>query len=380
MKVLVLGGCGMSGVAAAADLVTKPDVSQVMLVDKAVALGNVDATLCTSPKVVTQEVDITDHKALVQLMRDGDVIVNCVGPFYRYGVKPMQAAIEAGTSYVDICDDADVIRDAFTFDEAAKEAGVSICIGCGTSPGFSNVAVKYIADKLDEVDEIRILVGVGLGGGFGPGVLYHIFHCLKDSNLQFIDGKLQTPGDWGEEEVDFSEPIGKCKVLYFGHPEPVTLPRYIKGVKTVVFKLCNLPTWLNEWFTKCIRIGLVNLEPVKVGNISVIPRDFVVSGLSNSAFLNKEKEAYKTSSRYFIVKGIEAGKEVTYTWHIIGLPEKMTGINCSFVAQMICRGEVKQKGVLAPEAFIDAETLLSFWKERGLRPHVTKTMREGFPV
>lgn len=372
----------MSGATVAADLVTRPEVSQVMLVDKVVDLGKVDTTLRTSPKVTTREVDITDYKVLVQLMRDRDVIVNCVGPFYKYGIEPMKAAIEAGTNYVDICDDAGVFQEAFTIDEAAREAGVSICVGCGNSPGFSNVAIKYIADKLDEVDEIRILVGVGLGGGFGPGVLYHIFHCLMDCNLQFIDGKLQTPSDWGGEEVDFLEPIGKREVFYFGHPEPVSLPRYIKGVKTVVFKLGNLPHWLNEWFIKCIRLGFANPEPVKLGDTSITPRDFVVSGLSSSAFLNREKEAYQTANRYFIVKGREVGKDVTYTWHITGQPEGLTitGINCSFAAQMLYRGEVKGKGVLAPEAFIDADTLLSFWKERGMCLRVTKTMGDGFPV
>lgn len=380
MKVLVLGGFGMSGATTASDLVTRPEISQVILADKVVDMSKVDTTLCTSPKVTTQQIDITDYEALVKLMRDKDVIVNCVGPFYKYGIEPMKAAIEAGTNYVDICDDADIFQEAFTLDEAAKKAGVSICLGCGNSPGFSNVAVKYIADKLDEVDEIRILVGIGLGGGFGPGVLYHIFHCLMDCNLQFIDGKLQTPADLGREEIDFSEPIGKREVFYFGHPEPVSLPRYIKGVKTVVFKLGNLPPWINEWFIKCIQLGFANPEPVKFGDTSITPRDFTISQLTTSAFFDEEKKAYTTANRYYVVKGKEGGKAVTYTWHIIGLPKGITGINCSFATQMLYRGEVREKGVLAPEAFIDAEALLSLWKERGMCLQVTKTIGEGFPV
>lgn len=382
MKILVLGGCGMSGSVTASDLVTKPEVSRVILADKVVDLSKVDTTLRTSPKVATQESDITDYEALVKLMRDKDLIINCVGPFYKYGTGPMKAAIEAGKNYVDICDDADVFQEAFTLDEAAKRAGVSICLGCGNSPGFSNVAVKYIADKLDEVNEIRILVGIGLGGGFGPGVLYHIFHCLMDCNLQFIDGELkrQTPDDLGREEVDFLEPIGRREVTYFGHPEPVTLPRYIKGVKTVVFKLGNLPPWLNEWFVRSIQLGFANPKPVKLGDTLITPRDFTISELSSSAYFDKEKAAYNTANRYYIVKGKEEGKEVTYTWHIVGLPKGITGITCSFAAQMLYRGEVKEKGVLAPEAFIDAEALLSFWKERGMCLRVTKTIGEGLPV
>ena len=70
MKVLILGGCGMSGSVVATDLVSRPKVSQVMLLDKAVDLGKLNTKLRTSPKVTNQEVDITDYKALVQLMKD----------------------------------------------------------------------------------------------------------------------------------------------------------------------------------------------------------------------------------------------------------------------------------------------------------------------
>jgi saccharopine dehydrogenase (NAD+, L-lysine-forming) len=380
MKILILGGFGMSGATVAGDLVSKPEVSQVILADKIIDLNKIDAALRTSPKVTSQQFDITDYPSVLELMKGKDVVVNCVGPFYEYGIAPMKAAIEASTNYVDICDDADVIQEAFTLDEAARKAGVSVCIGCGNSPGFSNAVIKYTADKLDEVDEIRILVGIGLGGGFGPSVLYHIFHCLMDSNLQFMDGKLQTPSDWGREVVDFAEPIGKREVFYFGHPEPVTLPRYIKGVKTVVFKLGNLPPWINDWFIKCIELGFAGLKPVKSRDTSVIPRELIVSVLSESAFLEKEKKAYNTANRYFIVKGREGGREVTYTHHIIGLPRGMTGINCSFATQMLYRGEVKEKGILSPEAFIKAEPLLAFWKERGLNLRVTKTITHERPV
>jgi lysine 6-dehydrogenase len=376
LKILILGGFGMSGAVIAGDLIAKPKVGQVILADKVIDIGRLEASLRQNQKVRAEEIDVTDYEALVRLMKGKELVINCVGPFYRYGISPMKAAIEAGTDYVDICDDADVIQEAFTLDEAAKKAGVAICLGCGNSPGFSNVLIKYTADKLDEVDEIRILVGVGLGGGFGRAVLYHILHCLMESNLQFINGRLQKPRDWGMEEIDFGEPIGKQQAFYFGHPEPVTLPRYIKGVKTVVFKLCNLPPWINDWFLKCVKLGFADSKPLKIGNIAIVPRDFIVEGLSKSDLLEKEKERYVTANRYFVIKGKEGGKEVTYTHHITGLPSGMTGHNCVFAAEMVYRGEVKEKGVLSPEAFLDAERLLTFWKERGLNLRDTRV--EGY--
>jgi saccharopine dehydrogenase (NAD+, L-lysine-forming) len=380
MRILILGGCGYSGATVASELVKKPEIEQIILADKLVDKSKFNTALSTSPKITLREFDIHDYATLVTLMKDKDAVVNCVGPFYNYGIEPMKAAIEAGTNYIDICDDADITQKAFTLDGAAKQAGVSICIGCGNSPGFSNAVIKYTADKLDEVDEIRILISVGLGGGFGPGVLYHIFHCLMDCNLQFINGELVKPIDWGQEEVNFFEPIGKTEVYYFGHPEPVTLPRYIRGVKTVEFKLGNLPAWTNEWFIKCIQLGFANLENIKSGEIPMPLRDIIVTGMSNSDYFDKEKNIYDTANRFFIVKGRKEDKDVTYTHHITGLPRGMTGITCSFLTQMLYRKEVKEKGVLAPEAFVNTESLLSFWKERGLSLRTTKTTTYNNPI
>jgi saccharopine dehydrogenase-like NADP-dependent oxidoreductase len=362
----------MSGAVIAGDLIAKPEVGQVILADRMIDRDRLEATLRQNPKLKAEEIDVTDYEALVGLIKGKALVINCVGPFYKYGVSPMKAAIEAGTNYVDICDDADVIQEAFALDKAAKEAGVSICLGCGNSPGFSNALIKHTADKLDEVAEIRILVGIGLGGGFGRAVLYHIFHCLMESNLQFIDGRLQTPNDWGMEEIDFGEPIGRQQAFYFGHPEPVTLPRYIKGIKKVVFKLCSLPPQLNDWFLRCIELGFADSKPVKIGNRSIVPRDFIVEGLSNSALFEKERERFTTANRFFIIKGKEGGKDVTYNHHITGLPSGMTGHNCAFAAEMLYRGEVKEKGVLSPEAFLDAERLLAYWRERGLNLRDTR--------
>jgi short subunit dehydrogenase-like uncharacterized protein len=32
-------------------------------------------------------------------------VLNCVGPFYRFGPPVLTAAIKAGVSYLDVCDD-----------------------------------------------------------------------------------------------------------------------------------------------------------------------------------------------------------------------------------------------------------------------------------
>ena len=146
MRVLILGGCGMSGSTAASDLVNCPEIDKLILADKKIDINRIDSILNKSPKVQMSEIDIAEHNELVKLAKENDIVINCCGPFYKFGVKPIKASIEAGKDYVDICDDSDVIQEAFLLDKEAKEAGVSVCIGCGNSPGFSNVIIKNTAD------------------------------------------------------------------------------------------------------------------------------------------------------------------------------------------------------------------------------------------
>lgn len=42
-----------------------------------------------------------------ELIKDFNVVLNCVGLFYEYWPKLLKAAIKAGVNYVGICDDYD---------------------------------------------------------------------------------------------------------------------------------------------------------------------------------------------------------------------------------------------------------------------------------
>ena len=377
MKVLVLGGFGIMGSSTARDLIKSPAVTKVTLADREIDLERVHPSLGTSPKVSPEKFDITDRETLISLIKDHDVVVNCVGPFYKYGLSAIKAAIEAQTGYIDICDDYDVTIEALDLHEEAKRAGATICIGCGDGPGLSNLIAKYAADKLEEVDKIHILWAGSLGDDMGLAVLPHALHSWMGEVPQFIDGKLvYVPAGSGAEVVDFLEPVGKCEVYYFGHPEPITMPRYIQGVKTVVNKGANLPTWLNELFTTFINLGLVSSEPVRIGDSEVIPTDFLTTVLKRSEYLKKQASELTISPCNVVVKGRDGNKRVTYTYRVIGKMAPGTAITASMVAQMIGGGEITDKGVFAPEGCVNANLILSRWKERGLHLNEQKTIEQ----
>ncbi len=138
MQALVLGGAGTMGQAVARDLIKQEQVKNVILGDIITDPSRLHDKLQTSEKVSLSRVDLNDHEGLVRAIKDVDVVINCAGPFYRTAMTVSKAAIEAGVSYIDICDDYDVIASLFNseIDSAAREAGITVLTGMGSDPGI----------------------------------------------------------------------------------------------------------------------------------------------------------------------------------------------------------------------------------------------------
>ena len=66
-------------------------------------------------------------------MADTDLVMNTCGPFFLHAGHVLQTAIETGCHYLDICDDWEPTLEMLTFDQKAKEAGVSATVGLGAA-------------------------------------------------------------------------------------------------------------------------------------------------------------------------------------------------------------------------------------------------------
>ena len=378
MRVLALGGCGAQGTFAVRDLVESQDVSLVIVADIDLEKARKVAAAIASPKLSTVQVDVNDHQSLVEAMKDVDVVVNGTGPYYELGLKVVKAAIEASKNYVDFCDDYDATQEMLALHNLAEEKGITILVGLGASPGLVNVAAKYAADKLDQVDEVRIAWVIGAGEPEGPAVLYHSFHGITGAVPQFLDGKLvEVPALSGEEIVDFPQPVGKAQVFYFGHPEPITIPQTIKGVKVVTNKGGVLPPELNELLRVFAGFGLTSPTPIIVKGREVSPRDFLVAYLASLPAEEVPPEQ-RLSAMTIEVKGKKEGIDVSYIYSGAANMGPGTGIPASIGAQMLGRGEIKVKGVVAPEACIDPEPFMAELTKKGItftETTITRTIR-----
>jgi len=380
MNALVLGGTGGMGQGVARDLIKQEQIRKVILGDILTDPGRLQEKLRASEKVSLMRIDVNDHNGLVSAIRDVDVVINCAGPFYKTAVSVARAAVEAKVNYIDICDDyeaADILF-ASDIDKAAKEAGITVLTGMGSDPGTNNVIVKWYANQLDRVDEIALFWVVSIAELAGAA-WDHSLHMTLGKIPQYLDGKLEyVEGGTGEETAQFLEPLGTCQVRYVGHPQPLTIPRYIKGVKNVVIKGALIPSWVDQLIREQKETGFLSKEPVEVKGTKIVPYDLTLQ-LWGAIPNNRDKGPFASGLKV-IVKGERKGKQVTYTADIVGRMAPGTGLPASIAALMLDAGDVKVKGVVAPEGCIDPGKFIAALLKRGAKIHQTETIRSMLEV
>ncbi|MBW1673757.1 MAG: saccharopine dehydrogenase NADP-binding domain-containing protein [Deltaproteobacteria bacterium] len=381
MRAIVIGGTGGMGQGVARDLIKQEKITKVTLGDINIDLGRVQDKLRASEKVSLIRIGVDDHNGMVGAIRENDVVVNCAGPFYKTAVAVARAAVEAKVNYIDICDDYEAVPILFSsadIDKAAKEAGITVLTGMGSDPGTNNVLVKWYASQLDRVDEIHLFWVVSIAELSGAA-WDHSLHMVTGKIPQYLDGKLEyVDGGTGEETAQFLEPLGTCVVRYVGHPQPITIPRYIEGVKKVVIKGALIPLWVDELIKEQKETGFLSTEPVVVRGTEVTPYDLTLKLWDT---IPKSRDNGPAASGLkVIVKGERQEKRVTYTADIVGRMAPGTGLPASIAALMMDAGDVTVKGVVAPEGCIDPERFLAALLQRGAKIHQTETIASMLAV
>ncbi len=278
MRALVLGGAGGMGQGVARDLIKQQQVTHVVLGDLYPDPERLAPKLRNSEKVNLIKMDVDDHDGMVNTFKEVDVVINCAGPFYKTAVPVARAAVKAKVNYIDICDDYEGTEILFNseIDKMAREAGITVLTGMGSDPGTNNVLVKWYADRLDSVDDIYLYWVVAIAELAGAA-WDHSLHMTLGKVPQYLNGELvHVVGGTDVVAEEFLQPLGTCYVRYVGHPQPLTIPKYIKGVKNVVIKGALIPLWVDELIKEQKDTGFLAKEPIDVKGTGVTPYDLAL--------------------------------------------------------------------------------------------------------
>ncbi|MFT3810096.1 MAG: saccharopine dehydrogenase NADP-binding domain-containing protein [Micropepsaceae bacterium] len=234
-RVLVLGGAGAIGRHVAAGALACSAAGHVIVADRD---GTAAAAVAASHpgRAESLALDIFDPAQLASAVERADAVLNCAGPFYKTSLPVLQAAIAAKKPYLDVCDGWDTTRDLLALDGAVRAAGIPAIIGLGGSPGLTNLLARIAAAELDACETVVTVAGIDAAPL--PGVVSRVparaIHWQRQLGTDveiWQDGKVTPARPLQPVELDLPF-FGRRSFHLIGHPEPLTLPHAIPGLRS----------------------------------------------------------------------------------------------------------------------------------------------------
>ncbi|KAH8698665.1 Saccharopine dehydrogenase-domain-containing protein [Talaromyces proteolyticus] len=188
-----------------------------------------------SERVITQKLDLFNEAALDEIVQGASLVVLGAGPYSRTSKPVLEACLKRKVPYLDFDDDVESTTAALSLHDLAKKANVPFYIGCGASPGMSNVLVVDATQNLDTVDTIDICWLVGdERPGIGKAVLEHLMHIAAGPCLTWANNKPTLNESWVETAyAPMVGHVGETLLHETAHPEPVTLPRIFPSASRI---------------------------------------------------------------------------------------------------------------------------------------------------
>lgn len=338
MRIGVLGGCGDMGSRTVDLLAHEDDVTQVVVLDRDVAAGQRrwDGT----PGIELARVDATDRAGLVRSLEGLDAVASALGPFYRFEVPLASAAVDAGVPYVSICDDHEAAAGVLELDDAARQRGIAVLTGLGWTPGLTNLGARRLYDELGGLDAVRVFWAGAASDSSGHAVMLHTLYAFDGYVPMSREGLVElVPAGSGPEPVHFPDPLGRVETSYLGHPEPVTLPRFLTGIRRVDLKGGLAEHALDRLARGVSRVGLTRTHRRRERLASALQP--LLPALESVIESAPPMSAWR-------VDAVHEGQQRSLWGH--GRMRDLTGIPLACGALLLARGGIERTGAFAPEA------------------------------
>jgi lysine 6-dehydrogenase len=375
MRMLVLGA-GLQGSACAYDLLQNPDVTEVRLVD--LHIDHLPDFLApySGKRLFPTQLDVRSRDGMLAVMRESAAVMSAI-PYY-FNLELAKLAVEAGTHFCDLGGNTEIVFEQRKLDAAARAKHITVVPDCGLAPGMVNILAEYGIKQLDTVQSVRIYVG-GLPQHPEPPLNYQIVYSLEGvldyyTTLSWVlrDGKRTQVKALSElERVSFPQPVGALEAFHTAGGLSTMAFRYEGKIPTMEYKTLRYPG--HAHVMEAIReLGLLDLTPVDVKGVKVVPRELFVSTVGPR--LTKPEGRDLVALRV-TVEGTKGGEPKTLGWELIdyydetrGVSAMMrtTGYSLSITGQMQARGEVKPAGVCTPDECIPAEPYIRELAKRGI--------------
>jgi saccharopine dehydrogenase (NAD+, L-lysine forming) len=379
MRILLVGAGGV-GSAAVSIAVRRAFFETCVVADYALDRA-ARAVASADDRFVAARLDASSAAEVAALCRAHGIthVLNAVDP--RFVMPVFSGALEAGADYLDLAMSvsdaaAGVMLGEAQFAAAASwvDSGRLALVGMGVEPGLSDVFARYAADALfSTIDEIGVRDGANLvvdGYDFAPSfsIWTTIEECLNPPVVWEAGRGWYTTAPFSEPEVfDFPEGIGPVECVNVEHEEVLLIPRWVPVRERVTFKY-----GLGAEFIAVLRalhtVGLDSTSPVRVGDVSVSPRDVVAACLPDPASLGDRMRGRTCAGTWVRGTGLDGEPRETYLYHVVDNEWSMksyghqavvwqTAVNPVVALELLESGAWSGAGVLGPEALPPAPFL-----------------------
>lgn len=297
----------------------------------------------------TATADVSDPESVRDLLGAGDVMLTTVGPFTRWGAPAIEAAIDAGTPYLDSTGEPPFIRRVFErWGPAAEPAGAPLLTALGYDWAPGNLA-GALALREAGAGARRVEVGYfitgdgGSAGGMSGGTMASLSEALLESGFAFRNGRIVT--ERGGKRVRGFEVRGRNRqAVSIGSSEHFTLPALSPGLEEVDAYL--------GWFgplSRTMQVGSLGLSAV-----TKVPGAKAVLGGITSRFVKGSsggpgEEERSGSGSYIVANAYDGDGELLASHRLEGVDGyTFTARFLSWAASGALEGRIDGSGALGP--------------------------------
>lgn len=347
MQVLVLGA-GLQGAACAFDLLSTTDWS-VTLADH----HHVDPPKFLrsfGPRLRPEQLDAKDEQAVRRTMVGHHAVLSAL-PYY-FNAAMARLAVDVGVHFADLGGNTEIVQEQKTLDQEARSQGVSVVPDCGLAPGMVNILAADGIARLDHTDSVKMFVG-GLPQHPEPPLNYQIVYSLEGvldyytTRSWVLRNGVPTQVDAlsERETVDFPEPIGKLEAFHTAGGIS-TMPWVYEGqIQKIEYK--TLRYLGHASIMSAIRdLGLLDLEPLRVGELSVRPRDVFIATVEPAL---RKPDGRDLVALHVAVRGTRHGRPATMRYRLLDYYDeareissmmRVTGYSLSITGQLQVEGAI----------------------------------------
>jgi hypothetical protein len=233
---VVVWGAGAVGTRAARQLLSSPEVAEIVVVDREPRRAeDVARALGSTARAHAGGLDALDGAAAVLVAAPlNGAPAHAARPKVRARASPVEQAVRDGCAVVCTSDRITDVEVALGLGSMARATGATVVAGAAMAPGLTDVLARWAAADFGEVEEVH----VAKAGTGGPACARQHHRALRGEALDWRDGQwARRAGGSGRELVWFPGPLGGQDCYRAGLPDALLLVPAFRGVRRVTARL-----------------------------------------------------------------------------------------------------------------------------------------------